>query len=86
MKTPKIKYRIAALTLVLMLLVLVWERQPYRFLVRGQLFCELCAGEYRQRAGGRRGGPLLHRGTGGCYRHGQRPLPPHRDDKRSADG
>ena len=57
MKTPKMKYRIAALTLVLMLLVLVWERQPYRFLVRGQLFCELCAGEYRQRAGGRRGGP-----------------------------
>ena len=86
MEPPKIKYRIAALMLALMLLVLVWERQPYRFLVRGQLFCELCAGEYWQRAGGRRGGLLLHRGTGGCYRHGQRPLPPHCDDKRGADG
>lgn len=38
MEPPKIKYRIAALLLALMLLVLVWERQPYRFLVRGQLF------------------------------------------------
>ena len=35
MKTPKIKYRIAALLLALMLLVLVWERQPYRFLAAG---------------------------------------------------
>ena len=31
MEPPKIKYRIAALMLALMLLVLVWERQPYRF-------------------------------------------------------
>lgn len=65
MEPPKIKYRIAALLLALMLLVLVWERQPYRFLVRGQLFCELCAGEYRQRAGGRRGGPPTTQGNRG---------------------